>query len=72
VNYTYFFDEKIPSSSQLSKAGDEVKLDSYWGWAAQVGVDIAMNQHWFSIWMSNSWILIRRPVLKNVRWRCQN
>ena len=47
VNYTYFFDEKVPSSSVLSNSGDKVKLESSWGWAAQVGVDIAINQDWF-------------------------
>ena len=47
VNYTYFFDEKVPSSSAISIPGDKVKLDSSWGWAAQVGVDIAINQDWF-------------------------
>ena len=47
VNYTYFFDEKVPSSSLLSNSGDKVKLESSWGWAAQVGVDIAINQDWF-------------------------
>ena len=47
VNYTYFFDEEVPSSSLLSSPGDKVKLDSSWGWAAQAGVDIAINQDWF-------------------------
>lgn len=47
VNYTYFFDEEVPSSSAISSSGDKVKLDSSWGWAAQVGVDIAINQDWF-------------------------
>lgn len=47
VNYTYFFDEEVPSSSALSSPGDKVKLDSSWGWAAQAGVDIAINQDWF-------------------------
>ncbi|MDT8311762.1 MAG: OmpW family protein [Methylophaga sp.] len=47
VNYTYFFDEKVPSSSLLSSPGDKVSLDSSWGWALQAGVDIAINQDWF-------------------------
>ncbi|HAD32303.1 MAG TPA: OmpW family protein, partial [Methylophaga sp.] len=42
-----FFDEEVPSSSLLSSPGDKVKLDSSWGWAAQAGVDIAINQDWF-------------------------
>ena len=47
VNYTYFFDEKVPSSSAISSPGDKVTLESSWGWAAQAGVDIAINQDWF-------------------------
>lgn len=47
VNYTYFFDEKVPDSSLLNKAGDSVNLESSWGWAVQAGVDIAINQDWF-------------------------
>lgn len=47
VNYTYFFDEKVPSSSLLNQPGDSVKLESSWGWAVQAGVDIAINQDWF-------------------------
>lgn len=47
VNYTYFFDEKVPSSSALSSPGDKVSLESSWGWALQAGVDIAINQDWF-------------------------
>ncbi|HDY85909.1 hypothetical protein LCGC14_0883120 [marine sediment metagenome] len=47
INYTYFFDEKVPSSSALSQSGDTVKLDSSWGLAAQAGVDVAINEDWF-------------------------
>lgn len=47
VNYTYFFDEEVPTSSLLSKVGDSVKLESSWGWAVQAGVDIAINKDWF-------------------------
>lgn len=47
VNYTHFFDEKVPSSSALSSPGDKVSLESSWGWALQAGVDIAINQDWF-------------------------
>lgn len=47
VNYTYFFDESVPSDSGVAAAGDKVKLDSSWGLAAQVGVDVALNNDWF-------------------------
>ena len=47
VNYTYFFDEKVPSSSALSSPGDKVSLESSWGWALQAGVDVALNKDWF-------------------------
>lgn len=47
VNYTYFFDEKIPSSSLLSQSGDNVNLERSWGWAAQMGMDVTLNQDWF-------------------------
>jgi outer membrane protein len=47
INYTYFFDEKVPSNSGVANSGDKVKLESSWGWAAQAGVDIAINQDWF-------------------------
>lgn len=47
INYTYFFDEDVPSSSALAFPGDKVKLESSWGLAMQVGVDIAINNDWF-------------------------
>ena len=47
VNYSYFFDESVPSDSGVAAAGDKVKLDSSWGLAAQVGVDVALNADWF-------------------------
>lgn len=47
INYTKFFDEKIPSGSLLSRPGDSVELDSSWGLAFQAGFDYALNQDWF-------------------------
>lgn len=47
VNYTTFFDEKVPSSSALSAPGAKVDLDHSWGLAAQAGIDVALNQDWF-------------------------
>lgn len=47
LNYTYFFDEKIPSRSLLSAPGDSVKLKSSWGLAVQAGFDYALDDDWF-------------------------
>jgi outer membrane protein len=47
INYTYFFDESVPTSSALSAPGDSVKLDSSWGLALQAGVDVAIDKDWF-------------------------
>jgi outer membrane protein len=48
VNYTYFFDEEVPSKSLVhSGNSDKIKLDSSWGLAAQLGVDVAVNEDWF-------------------------
>jgi outer membrane protein len=47
INYTYFFDEKVPNKSGVAAAGDDVELESSWGLAAQAGVDIALNNDWF-------------------------
>ncbi len=46
LNYTYFFDEDV-AGSVLPASGDKVKLESSWGFAAQAGVDIAINKDWF-------------------------
>jgi len=47
INYTYFFDEEVPNSSLVSASGDDIKLDSSFGFAVQAGVDIAINNDWF-------------------------
>ncbi len=47
INYTYFFDEKVPSKSGISAPGDDISLDSSWGFALQAGVDVAINDDWF-------------------------
>lgn len=47
VNYTYFWDEEVPSKSGVSAPGDKVELDDSWGLALQVGMDIAINDDWF-------------------------
>lgn len=45
INYTYFFDEE--TTGVIETAGDNINLDSSWGFAAQAGVDIAINDDWF-------------------------
>jgi len=47
INYTHFFDEEVPNKSGISQSGDDVELDDSWGLAAQIGVDIAVNDVWF-------------------------
>lgn len=46
INYTYFFDEDVVGPA-LPAAGAKVKLESSWGFAAQAGVDVAINDDWF-------------------------
>ncbi len=47
VNYTHFYNEKVPRSSAIYQQGAKVSLSSSWGWAAQAGVDVAINDDWF-------------------------
>ncbi|PHS71558.1 MAG: hypothetical protein COB23_00885 [Methylophaga sp.] len=46
INYTYFFDEKV-AGDVLDISGAKIDLDSSWGFAAQAGVDVAINDDWF-------------------------
>ncbi|MCM2132066.1 OmpW/AlkL family protein [Larsenimonas rhizosphaerae] len=39
VNYTRFSSEKLDSGASLD-------MDDSWGWAAQAGVDLLINDHW--------------------------
>ncbi len=45
VNYTQFYDEKV--EGPLDIAGSDVRLDSSWGFAAQLGVDYMLKDNWF-------------------------
>ncbi|WP_429183023.1 OmpW family outer membrane protein [Aeromonas rivipollensis] len=50
INYTTFFDEE----GRGALAGTDVSVDSSWGLAGQVGLDMAINDHWFvnaSAWL---------------------
>ena len=45
VNYTKFYDEKV--RGPLDIAGSDIRLDSSWGLAAQLGVDYMLENNWF-------------------------
>ena len=50
INYTTFFDEE----GRGALAGTDVSVDSSWGMAGQVGLDMAINGRWFvnaSAWL---------------------
>ncbi|MDM5087020.1 outer membrane beta-barrel protein [Aeromonas rivipollensis] len=50
INYTTFFDEE----GRGDLAGTDVSVDSSWGLAGQVGLDMAINDRWFvnaSAWL---------------------
>lgn len=50
INYTTFFDEE----GRSALAGTDVSVDSSWGMAGQVGLDMAINDRWFvnaSAWL---------------------
>ncbi|MGO4999311.1 OmpW family outer membrane protein [Oceanisphaera sp. W20_SRM_FM3] len=49
INYTFFFDEKGVNALD----GAKINASSSWGWAAQAGIDMAVNENWFvnsSLW----------------------
>lgn len=45
VNYTKFYGEEV--EGPLDTAGSNVRLDSSWGLAAQLGVDYMLRDNWF-------------------------
>ena len=51
VNYTTFFDEK----GRGPLANDDISLDSSWGVAGQVGIDMAITDRWFV--NGSAWIM---------------
>lgn len=54
VNYTTFFDEEVDPAlgtvlgDTLGVTSAELSLDDSLGWAAQAGVDVPINDDWFS------------------------
>ncbi len=55
VNYTKFFSEDVDSELEttLGVTGGDLELDDSWGWAAQIGFDYAIDDHWLlnaSVW----------------------
>ena len=51
VNYTTFFDEQ----GRGALAGTEINVDSSWGLAGQVGLDMAITDRWFV--NASAWIM---------------
>ncbi|MGL4353776.1 MAG: OmpW family outer membrane protein [Aeromonas popoffii] len=51
VNYTTFFDEQ----GRGALAGTEISVDSSWGLAGQVGLDMAITDRWFV--NASAWIM---------------
>ena len=45
VNYTKFYDEKV--KGPLDASGSDIRLDSSWGLAAQLGIDYMLDNEWF-------------------------
>lgn len=48
VNYTKFFDEDVDSELEgaLAETGGDLELDDSLGWAAQIGFDYEIDDHW--------------------------
>ena len=51
INYTTFFDEQ----GRGALDGTDVSVDSFWGMAGQVGLDMAINDRWFV--NASAWIM---------------
>ncbi len=52
VNYTFFFDEQ----TEGALAGTPIRLTPSWGVAAELGVDVSLDDNWFvnaSLWYMN-------------------
>lgn len=47
VNYTLFYSEKASSAFEAAAGNTNVKLKSSFGWAAQAGIDIDLNEKMF-------------------------
>lgn len=47
VNYTLFYSEKASSAFEAAAGSTNVKLKSSFGWAAQAGIDIDLNEKMF-------------------------
>ncbi len=62
LNYTFFFEEDVDpaliglAASELGASSAELKLDDSFGLAAEIGVDVAINEQWgasFQMWYIN-------------------
>lgn len=48
INYSWFYDVDSTDDLDTALGGDtDIDLDDSFGWAAQFGFDIAINDHWF-------------------------
>jgi outer membrane protein len=47
VNYTLFYDEKTSASLNAALGPTTAKIDSSWGIAGQLGVDVDITKDWF-------------------------
>lgn len=47
VNYTLFFRESVNSELETAVGSSgHLDLDNSWGWAGELGVDLAIDEHW--------------------------
>lgn len=46
LNYTTFFDEEVAADLEGLLGDSDMKLSDSWGWAAQVGADLELNERW--------------------------
>lgn len=46
LNYTTFFDESVAADLEGLLGPSEMKLSDSWGWAAQIGADLDLNEKW--------------------------
>ncbi|WP_077529577.1 OmpW/AlkL family protein [Vreelandella utahensis] len=46
VNYTTFWDEKLNSTGKTATGAQDLSLDDSVGFAAQVGVDVPLDENW--------------------------
>lgn len=48
LNYTFFFDEQSSGKLDSALGNTDISLNSSWGWAVQVGLDVPIQGPWFA------------------------